>query len=309
MFFLLVFLLVPGEIISPLGGNFGGGYTAVYEHGWPWIHMHRAVKYDFSQPGKQFPDIPQWDIPWMAWDNWQLWEADAKIMRIGKLIGNLAVGCVLLMSAMLSWHFYLRSRGSCLRFRMSDLLLLTAIIPSGLGWYMYSTRAYAYELAHSEPLWEENCIFVETYCGPLWLRRLIGTELAADAFFRVTEIAMQDVSEDQFHEVTQQLTNFSNLRILEIDAIERTARFYYSELKDLQSLRYLVLGNIRLDLEATEELARLTQLEEIVLYHWDIQDTRNVQRLMGALPHCRITSQPTWWVDDFSNWHPIIWSR
>src|SRR5215208_5092396 len=80
---LVALMNMPGELVSPLAGSFGGGYTAEYVHGWPWVSLHRTVFYEFSKPGAaEFPDVPKFGVPWLAWTSWEFWQGESWKPRI-----------------------------------------------------------------------------------------------------------------------------------------------------------------------------------------------------------------------------------
>jgi hypothetical protein len=287
-----VLMNVPGELISPLTGNVGGGYEAEYVHGWPWVSLHRSVFYDFSiEGGPVAPDKPIAGVPWLAWTSWWFWQGKTWRLWPWRLVGDVLVSLLLIAVVASLWEWRRRRRSRAIQFSLAGCLIAFTIIAAILGWWWHAKNVSGWEGSFEESTDGEWLNFQTGYYGPLWLRRLFGKDLLAPAFERVDSADLQVADDNQLMHAVSILKNFPYLRELSISTPRENPQIDYSELANLKRLRYLTLSSKLNDGNASE-IAMLSQLLEIDISEWDMHDPVVIQRLLGALPGCRISENP-----------------
>lgn len=290
----LAVLNVPGEIVSPLGGNFGGGYTASYESGWPFIHQQRAVEYVFSDTGPNMPDFPLYGIPWLAIDSWKFWEADQMRVHPRALLANAAIAVAVLVSITFYWERRRRRVGR-FQFRLAEFFMAITLVAALFGWYGYFIREFNREKPHVDALWEMDRVYVyDAYSPPLWFRRIVGNAHLSEAFFRADSVEFDTIDEPLLMRALPHLRSLKYLRHLRVSDEISGSLDGFSMLADLSSLRYLEI-NKRLTEIDVAELAALGQLHEISLAWMDDQDPELIRELARRLPDCRVTDNCTWY--------------
>ncbi len=234
---------VSGEIVSPLAGNFGGGYTAEYVHGWPQVYMYRSVDYDFSKPGPDFPDIPKWNVPWLAWDSWRFWRADKRVLWGGCLICDFLVGAVLLLGITGAWEWRRRHRARICQFSIGDLLTAFTLVAVLLGWWGFVSQEYDRESLHVNVLDEPNGAYLlDKRCrGPRWLSLLVGESNLPERFQRVSFAILANENAKKLDGWLPHLKSLKHLQGLEVRDWAGPPPVKYSHLKSLPALRYLYI--------------------------------------------------------------------
>jgi len=293
---------VPGELLSPIHDNFSGGYTAVYEHGWPFVWMRRRYFYDFS-PSKMFPDIPVGGVPWLAADSWRVWEADTAEVFLPAMLADAAVvvACVGILIGF--WEWRRRQRLTPLRFNLRDLLAGATLLAVVGGWWASWRNGAIAETKCLKASSEIAPLFEETdYYGPLWLRRLAGKDNLGLTFDRVHAITLEEIDRQKLDELVPHLERLSQLvcvRIVQGGGSGKSIRTdnvpRFSELARLKRLRFLVLSR-RLGKTAVSELGELTGIEEIAISGpaWDQTLPLLSIRVQGTLPNCRVVEDSTY---------------
>jgi hypothetical protein len=296
MMFPVVLMNVPGELVSPLAGNFGGGYTAEYVHGWPWVSLYREVFYDYSKPGAaDFPDVPKFGVPWLAWNSWEFWQGTTWKPRIVGVIGDGLTGALLILGLAAVWEWRRRRRSKLFQFTLANCLFVFAIVSAAFGWWRHALNMAAWEDELAASIDDKVRHVQQEYHGPLWLRRLVGKEVLSPAFMRADSASIAVEDNDGFLKAVSVLRKFSYLNELTIEKSLDAASISYSELSDLRGLKYLTLDHIVLDEDDVVDLAKLRQVDEIDLTDWQWQKPEIMQRLLGALPGCRISEHPVYY--------------
>jgi hypothetical protein len=266
---LVMLLLVQGTRVETGGvhavSTSGGGTYSweVWEHGLPWVFLHRTVM-DRRSRAMNFLDG---DLQWSAW----------------ALIGDVVIGLLSAATIAFGWEWRLRHRRFPFQVKLMTLLAGFVVIGGVLAWW----KAWEHES------WKERSIIgeieqrghwcKEKYRGPLWLTRLVNAEELP--MQRVATVGLAyDVSQ---HDVLQLNAYLKQLRYLECldmdgssnpdDVLEvigdldgiRCLRLNYSTATD-RSLNYAVRfpGLVRLEARGTAitgdglaALARLGSLE------------------------------------------------
>jgi hypothetical protein len=287
---LFVLLNVPGEFVSPGGGSFGPAYPAEYAHGWPWVWLHREV--DYQNP-IHIPESPL-GLSWLAWSNWRFWQGNALWhFRLGAFAGNVVVPMLVILAIGSAWEWR-RRRAKGFRFSLAECMLGFVLVAAPLGWGWHVKNVASVEKAVADSL-EKFGFVSQEYHGPLWFKRLVGTRILDPAFMRIDSASISVDGDDEFQTAVTALQKLSYLRELSIEKRVDASSVSYSELAKLKGLRHLTLDHIVINEEDIAELAELRQLAEIDIGDWRWQKPEIMQRLLGALPGCRISEEPIYY--------------
>jgi hypothetical protein len=294
---MMTLIIVPGEIISPLGGNFGGGYVAKYAHGWPLTFVTRSYFYDFATSEKTFPDIPKWYVPWIAWDSWQLWESSEEFadqgsnqIRVAALLLDLLAWLAIPAAFAAAWEWRRRRQLRWRRFRLVDLFLLTTLACMLGGWWTHASRVRRLEIEASEAIWDDGHIVHEKCRSPEWL----AGEANLPAFFlRTHEVVLMDANDQQLETFIKAARHFPKLRTLEVYAQQKPAPLRFSRLSAVCQLKILSLGSSGYiaDERAAEELGALNQIRFLYVPEKARVPAAVLQELERALPRCQILDE------------------
>ncbi|MEZ6071789.1 MAG: hypothetical protein R3C10_16390 [Pirellulales bacterium] len=120
----------------------------------------------------------------VSWSNYDNWPLESVVWRVHP--GNLALDAVvaLLVVGALGWatESWIRSRGGLLRFRVIDFLAATTFSSLILGWHVHHVhwkdveRQVVENVQQGKPRQERGLTSYQRYCGPDWLRRLVGDD-------------------------------------------------------------------------------------------------------------------------------------
>jgi hypothetical protein len=108
---------------------------------------------------------------------------------------------------------------------------------------------------------------------------------------RVETASISVADDDAFGKAIDVLRQFNYLHELRIERTQDSETLTFSDLADLNQLRFLTLDHIVLQEEDVPNLALLGQLTEIDLTPWHLQKPEVIQRLLGALPGCRLSEE------------------
>src|SRR5688572_20484891 len=155
---IVLMVLLCGKLLLTrvtLHEGLGSEFTAFdeFERGWPWAFERTRESYDRSRPAVRQADLLSFSRA-----------------RIAADVAVLVAGCGA-VTALLIW-LWLRTGGGR-QFSLRGLLLLTAAVAAGLGWWTYERAQWQREERLMAELPEQGVDCRPTaYCGPEWLRRL-----------------------------------------------------------------------------------------------------------------------------------------
>jgi hypothetical protein len=185
----LFLLIVPGEHVDFIpAAKMTGALGPKIEHGWPWVWLRRQLQ--FSTP---LPNLPDHGIPWlqrMAWDfesgivDGSLW-LDKPGVWPGTLALDVLAGIAILVVFGIALEWRLRRR-PLWRFSLAEFLAVIVVLCGALGFWVINQQVADRQIRAFKQFSSDD--FSESkldYCGPQWLRRLVGIELLP-AFTRVT---------------------------------------------------------------------------------------------------------------------------
>ncbi len=225
----------------------GSEFTAFdeYVRGWPWVFQGARETYDRSKPM-----IRQVETLFLSPG---LIAADATVLLT-------ACGAV---TWFLIWLW--RRTGGGRQFSLRGLMLLTALVAVGLGWWTYERAQWQREQRLIAELPEQGVdCRLTAYCGPEWLRRLWSAgDLAI--FHRVVEVRDDDAYWPD-------------------RSPERSARALAAALAQLTSVRRAVLHS-QVAAHLTDPAA-CALLEEV--YLWDRGDADGALLALSRRPNLRV---------------------
>jgi hypothetical protein len=291
MLALILFLNAPGENLSPLSifDDATGAlsiYRLEYLHGWPWIHLSRTVDYVMSMPNPPtIPDTPKYGVAWLASTNWEFWQGDPWKLRYGALLANLAAGMFLILAVAAAWEWRRRRRVRLVQFTLAELAIVMTIVAGVFGWLWSAKAEYERELELTEQLEISDSCDEMRYRGPLWLKRILGEEILSPMFERIDAFTLVG---QRSHETVPALLGLHYLRKLQLIKVYLGSEIPCSQLANLKSLRSIVLKGLILTQQDVSELAKLRQIEEIVVVNWAAQCPEILQQLSDILPQCRV---------------------
>ena len=226
----LVLIVVPGVVSDE-------NDAVWYDHGWPWLYLRREVlseptisnafavatwaggdsfSFPLSTPGAELltalndREKPAWCWAWAWWSPSESYE-----WHPIALLGDLGTMCLILAvpGVLLEWRR--RRHARAWQFSLAESVLFVAMVAGVLAWWQANVRQSRLEATVSETLGPENVSAVTTYCGPEWLRHLIGVR-AEGPFERVTSI---HIRRWKFAEPPSELSAFTKLKSVSIGGI------------------------------------------------------------------------------------------
>ena len=212
-----------------------------YEHGWPLTFLRRAKGYTANSPRswRQMPRIPlsgtvtaqavddtlegrglSWNGDTVAWTRlsaWQLTDSDASEWSAGALFADGLLAIVLVAVATAGTEYWIRKRGSIWRWRMIDLLAVTAVAAAALAWWSTVFDSAGRSAAASLRVSDKGATFQATVqivfdCDgdvvsaydflhstspqpPALLARLLGNHRLADLYRTRVELAAANIAQ------------------------------------------------------------------------------------------------------------------
>jgi hypothetical protein len=262
--------------------------------------LYRTVDYDLQTPGAITQrNIPMYGVPWLAWTSWEFWRGETWKLRPAALFGNVVVSLLLIFVVASAWEWRRRRRARVFHFTLAECLVAFVVVAAPFGWWWHAKNVAEWEDALAESIDGYLRDSQQVYHGPLWLTRLLGKDVLSPAFMRVDSATLVVGDDEQFRAAVSELRKFDYLRELSIEKTRDDPFISYSELTGLKSLRYLTLDHIVLGEEDITELAMLRQLSEIDLTDWQWQKPEVMQRLVGALPNCRLSEEPIYYPQSY----------
>jgi len=292
----VLLLIVLVLIIVPGGWSFTDGGV---EHGWPWRYLKvwgttaiLAQNWDYN------PD-EIWDgPPWLHKQGW-LFKGLQSEFRLGALVGDVAVGLLILAIGVVIFEWWRRRRSRVWQFSLRELMIGILLLAAALGWWRQNhVRAQREVQALREP--PSNPTIAEallhqtgnshwdyiTVCrSPIWLHKLLGARLVAD-FYTVEVIVClrgfrDDHSWDYFHRA-KELPNLRRLGL--VYSVVSDAGF--ETLAGLRQLTTLRMDDCSLDPEGSRRLTAMSNLRELVLINCTLDDA--TLESIGQLPRLRV---------------------
>ncbi|PQO32963.1 hypothetical protein [Blastopirellula marina] len=160
-------------------------YIVVYEHGWPFPYLARAI----VEQDSGTPPIATWHehISWCHQVNWPF-GAEASVFRWWAFLLDLLLATTIVATAGGLTEWRIRSRRGFFRFGLLDLFVGVAFLSFPLGYYAYHSRLHEFEEQAHQPPAENNLAPVglydssrdgsfstrHGYTGPAWLEKLCG---------------------------------------------------------------------------------------------------------------------------------------
>lgn len=275
---------VPGPPLNKL--NFA---VFMFEHGWPRPFLGRALVLKptadggehrvrstnvirFLSPFRHWGGSLYLGVSWSNYDNWPFaaddWIWDPWGLAIDTGVALLIVGLV--AGATQRW---IRSRGGLRRYRLVDLFAVIMVIGVVSGVYAYHARLRRVEAQGGTP--QLTPAFVahggdltlgQRYVGPVWLRKLAGTEYLLPLFHHVYDVGI-GLSE-RWPEVYAQLPALSYLESVRVrdglplaalKQLERCSRLTELELPPLDQSD-VALPSTSLPLFGAQDLPQLERL-------------------------------------------------
>lgn len=173
--------------------------TRIFEHGWPWTFLRRAIGYSANGGHLYWPSLPQaagqasqlfaerplggrtvggFEVSWTAPITWELSHSDLSEFDGGALIADILVAVVAVLVITLGCNRWIRRRGGAWRWRIIDFAAVMALTAFCLGywkWHLDLNRrdaalvqgTQANDPAYRSLFWD--------YEGPDWLARLVGS--------------------------------------------------------------------------------------------------------------------------------------
>jgi len=323
----------------PLG--FSSFNTAIFEHGWPRPFLARALVYtkdrQRSEPwlGKK-SSFAGWggsayhNVSWSNWDNWPF-SADHWIFHPWSFLLDLlaAVAIIALVGGLVQWR--VRRNGGLLRFHLADMLALITLIGLGLGSYLYHDTLRRKESFTGRPVTAPAfasadgwIVHGQSYHGPTWLRKLVGSPHYLPVFHHVDTVTLQiDAGWKEIFARLPQLPYFQALYLRQalpieaIDTLKRCPRLEELHLgmyafdtplyvpgtqdralqpEDFSKLGVLPLkkvyvGGVWVQKQHLVQLAEIPTMRNIQIQSTAVTDEQ-VEELRQAYPHVRFYVMP-----------------
>lgn len=286
----LVLLIVPGK---PPGKIRFDVYLYQQEYGWPKPYLNRWSSVpDPSRRGVL--GIP-WTIP-AAWDfttEMPGLQDDEPGVLWSCLVYDGLLGLLILLLIAGLWEWRIRRVGGLLRFRMSDLLAGMLVVGIACAWWAAWSRGYQAEEAalRAESLSDARNYREQSYCGPDWLNRLVGTELLPPVFDRTVRACLYvgKLADPQaFYTRLKRQACLDDLSLY-FDAAGPDRDRQLHRLADQPRLRRLWLSLKEPTDRDVQQLAQLGQLTSLGIYQRLSRE--QFDRLRDALPGCEIHAE------------------
>jgi len=246
---LLAVIVVPGELMDSGGAHFSGpgiGGSSCwkdYEHGWPYVYLRRTV-HDAETGGWSLTD---------GVTEFELW----------RLVADVSVSVALLLALLGAWEWRRRRLGTPWQFSLLGLLCLTAAIAGAFGWWRVQRRNYEREAEVIARIEEDSHFPIQEYCGPYWLRRLVGVKHLG-VFYRVVAVDFDSATDDEILDnVRPDLNALSHCRGVNLGSarISGAGIGMLSGVRRLQWLSLIGANVTDADLRNLKELVNLAWLD------------------------------------------------
>lgn len=320
-----VLLEMPGHVVF---GTNGADVMTEFEHGWPWVYLHRRTHRQFpvdkipperqvekSASGIEYwfntrTNVPMWGVPWLNVDGWLFWQSNERSGHPGHkllakvLLGDVAVSLVATSIVVFCWELRRRRRPSALSFGLGDILVAFAIVASALGWWMYMRREFdreqRFETRIDVNAWDTlnfDCV------APLWMRSLVGERLLPSFLWRTTgaSIYSDDIDDPAKAErIVEEIKQFRFVSQVSVHGNPNSTPFPFAILGGIKRLETLDLTSYGITDEKTwlfsgrlnerdmAEIMQIEQLRKLELLDRSDIPSSQLPRLEQALPNCRI---------------------
>lgn len=191
----------------------GNLFVWVFEHGWPRPFLARALVQKPTADGGEYrvrsthwirylSPFRSWGgslylgISWSNYDNWPF-SADDWIFDPRGLAIDIATALLVVALVAGATERWIRTRGGLLRYRLADLFAVVTVIGVATGVYAYHARIRRVEaqggapqLAPSFTAHDGYLTLGQRYTGPVWLRKLAGSEYLLPLFHHVDDVSI-----------------------------------------------------------------------------------------------------------------------
>ncbi|QDV25715.1 hypothetical protein [Aureliella helgolandensis] len=240
-------------------GVTSGAQIVVVEHGWPKPFLARVLIFNQPDQGKLRINSAPWlrveswflnwggsrylPVSWSDYDNWPI-SSNGWTIDYWALLVDLLVAVVIVLAVGVSTHRWFRARDNrswtC---QLRDLLGLVTVTALGLGIYGYHQQIRTLEglAPTAQPpgfvLCNSQLSVGQSYCGPVWLRKLAGNHYFPQFFHHVTSASIR--SNANWETCYQELMKFPYLHTLRLPGEFPVSAV--TQLEQCQSLKNLQL--------------------------------------------------------------------
>lgn len=228
-------------------------HVRTYEHGWPHVYLARVQVEKLTPPASNWPETLNY-ISWCHYNSWPL-GAERWLFYPWALMFDLCVAATLIGGAggLVEWRIY--RRGKLWKFNLADLLVGLTIVGVVLGYVTYHWRVSQREdqLMYQEFFLPPNHSVIgsylpseprplQRYCGPVWLRCLLGGDTYLEIFRHNTQATVR--LNDNWRAMYGLLPTFPYLQTLDIrDGLPLEA---LEQIRNCPRLKTVLLPRLRL---------------------------------------------------------------
>jgi hypothetical protein len=228
-----------------------GVTVSVFEHGWPRPFLARALVDKEKPAGRPYRvrstplfQIESWFQAWggskyipVSWSDYDHWpcSADGWIFDPWGLLFAMSIALVIVILVGATTQWWINGRTGRFSFHLRDLLGAIIVVGVLLGIYAHHTRIRRAEGLATTPLRPPG-FYVrghqmtagQGYCGPVWLRKLAGSEYFPQLLHHINSATLQ--SNDTWRECYGELPKYPYLESvnimvpLPIEALEQLQR-------------------------------------------------------------------------------------
>lgn len=260
-----------------------------FEHGWPRPFLARALVLKLTADGGQYrvrsthlirylSPFGYWGgslylgVSWSNYDNWPF-SADDWIWNPWALAIDIAAALLMLGLVAGATERWVRSRSGLLRYRLADLFAVVTLIGIAAGVYAYHARLRRVEAQGGTPqpapafaAHDGELSLGQRYTGPIWLRKLTGSEHLLPLFHHVYDVSIG--LGDHWGDIYAELPNLTYLESVRVrnglplaalEQLERCGQLKELELPPLDRWAYSVV-NRRTPLLGVRDLPKLERL-------------------------------------------------
>lgn len=244
---LSLFTITQSNVDEPLKGA-RSFFRTPFEHGWPARYLVRSIeRCDLrlgiawnpppppSKPWIQFSDADPFQpkgVSWSSQDNWPFeskeWSFCPVALLVDIIVGAIILGCI---GGFVEWRARCGSKG--IRFRLFDVMVGLAVMgclisPFAYHRHIQRVEAVGKQLVNAEAVDTYDDFSEGSYHGPIWLRKLVGSEHFLASMHHVDRASI-DPGDDWRKEfaVLEKFPYLASLHVkhwLPVDAIESLQR-------------------------------------------------------------------------------------
>lgn len=213
----LALIAIPGQIRDCVRDVMDSYGCHTYVHGWPGVFLERYVEYRLGDD--QFSIEPE-TSPWLHARCWQLTSEGVVTSRkfFPGILAMDAACCLLVLACVgAAAECRRRRRQHIWQFSLTEMLACVVLCAAALGWWRWHRERHAGAVCLAERLGKKGAHFEFGYAGPVWLERLLGTQMLEQAKLPV-KVSLYRNHISLINELLAQRDTFRHLKNVDVSS-------------------------------------------------------------------------------------------